>query len=116
MLVAPHLSGGALRALGVTSLVRAPLLPDVPTLAEQGFPGFSAGGWYGLLSPAGIQEEAVRSLHEAAVVVLAEPDVARRIGDMGGPPIGSSPAEFRSHIEAETTRWRGVMATATSPR
>jgi tripartite-type tricarboxylate transporter receptor subunit TctC len=116
VLVAPHLSGGALRALGVTSLVRAPLLPDVPTLAEQNFPGFSAGGWYGLLSPAGIPEEAVRGLHEAAVAALAEPEVARRIGDMGGPPIGSSPAEFRTHIEAETARWRGVMATATPPR
>ncbi|MBC4018468.1 tripartite tricarboxylate transporter substrate binding protein [Siccirubricoccus deserti] len=116
VLVAPHLSGGALRALGVTSLARAPLLPAVPTMAEQGFPGFSAGGWYGLLAPAGVPEEAVRALHVAAVAALAEPEVARRIGEMGGPPVGNSPAAFRAHILAEMTRWREVMTVAARPR
>jgi tripartite-type tricarboxylate transporter receptor subunit TctC len=113
VLVAPHLSGGA---LGVTSLDRAPLLPTVPTLAEQGFPGFSAGGWYGLLAPAGVPEEAVQALHAAAVAALAEPEVARRIGEMGGPPVGNSPAAFRAHIAAEMARWREVMAVAARPR
>lgn len=115
VLVAPHVSGGTLRALGVTSLARAPMLPEVPTLAEQGFPGFSAGGWYGLLSPAGVPEEAVRALHLAAKAALAEPNVARRVNEMGGPPIGSTPLEFRAHIQAETEKWRGVMSRAAAP-
>jgi tripartite-type tricarboxylate transporter receptor subunit TctC len=112
VLVAPHVSGGTLRALAVTSLARAPMMPSVPTMAEQGFPGYSAGGWYGLLSPAGVPEEAVMAIHRAAVAALAEPSVATRINAMGGPPIGSTPAEFQAHIRAETERWRGVLARA----
>jgi tripartite-type tricarboxylate transporter receptor subunit TctC len=115
VLVAPHVQGGTLRALGVTSLTRAAMLPDVPTLAEQGFTGFSAGGWYGLLTPAGVPEEAIRAYHLAATGALAEPNVARRISEMGGPPIGSSPLEFRAHIQSETERWRGVLARAAAP-
>ncbi len=112
VLVAPHVSGGALRALAVTSLTRAPMMPTVPTMVEQGFPGFSAGGWYGLLSPAGVPEEAVMAINRAAVAALAEPNVATRISAMGGPPIGSTPSEFQAHIRAETERWRGVLARA----
>ncbi|GGJ34998.1 Bug family tripartite tricarboxylate transporter substrate binding protein [Neoroseomonas lacus] len=112
VLVAPHVSGGTLRALAVTSLTRAQMMPTVPTMAEQGFPGFSAGGWYGLLSPAGVPEEAVMVINRAAVAALAEPNVATRISAMGGPPIGSTPAEFQAHIRAETERWRGVLARA----
>ena len=112
VLVAPHVSGGTLRALAVTSLTRAPMMPTVPTMVEQGFPGFSAGGWYGLLSPAGVPEEAVMAINRAAVAALAEPNVATRISAMGGPPIGSTPAEFQAHIRAETERWRGVLARA----
>jgi tripartite-type tricarboxylate transporter receptor subunit TctC len=112
VLVAPQIAGGTLRALAVTSAARAPLLPEVPTMAEQGFAGFTAGGWYGLLSPAGVPEEAIGAYHAAATAALAEETVARRIADMGGPPIGSTPAVFRAHIRAETERWRGVLARA----
>lgn len=112
VLVAPQIAGGTLRALAVTSTARAPLLPEVPTMAEQGFAGFSAGGWYGLLTPAGVPEEAVMAYHRAAVAALAEPAVAARIGAMGGPPIGGTPGEFRTHIQAETERWRAVLARA----
>ncbi|UPY34867.1 tripartite tricarboxylate transporter substrate binding protein [Sediminicoccus sp. KRV36] len=115
VLVAPHVQAGMLRALGVTSLARAAMMPEVPTLAEQGFPGFSAGGWYGLLTPAGVPEEAIRAYHLAATAALAEPHVTRRISEMGGPPIGSSPLEFRAHIQSEMERWRGVMARAAAP-
>ena len=104
-----------LRALAATGPQRHPLMPDVPTLAEQGFPGFSAGGWYGLLTPAGVPEEAIRAYHQAATAALAEPNIARRISDMGGPPIGNSPLEFRAHIQSEMERWRGVMSRAAAP-
>ena len=112
VLVRPQIEAGLLRALAVTSAARAPMLPALPTMAEQGFPGFSAGGWYGLLSPGGVAEEVVRTLHAAAVAALAEPEVNRRVSDMGGPPIGNSPGEFRAHIQAEMLRWRAVMAAA----
>ena len=112
VLVAPQIRAGAMRALAVTSARRAPALPDVPTMAEAGFPGFTAGGWYGLLSPAGVPEEAVARYHQAAAEALAEPDVARRITEMGEPPIGAGPQDFRRHIIAETERWRGVLARA----
>jgi tripartite-type tricarboxylate transporter receptor subunit TctC len=112
VLVKPQIEAGLLRALAVTSAGRAPMLPNLPTMAEQGFPGFTAGGWYGLLSPAGVAEEVVMTLHRAATAALAEPEVARRVSDMGGPPIGNTPQEFRSHIGRETERWRGVMAAA----
>ncbi len=112
VLVRPQIEAGLLRALAVTSAARAPMLPDLPTMAEQGFPGFTAGGWYGLLSPGGVAEEVVLALHRAATAALAEPEVARRVAEMGGPPIGNSPAEFRAHIRSETERWRGVMAAA----
>jgi tripartite-type tricarboxylate transporter receptor subunit TctC len=112
VLVAPQIAGGTLRALAVTSAARAAMLPAVPTMAEQGFAGFSAGGWYGLLTPAGVPEEAIGAYHRAATAALADATTARRIGDMGGPPIGSTPLEFRAHIRAETERWRGVLARA----
>jgi len=115
VLVAPHVQAGTLRALGVTSLSRAAMLPDVPTFAEQGFPGFSAGGWYGLLTPAGVPEEVVRVYNVAATGALGESIVARRIAEMGGPPIGNAPLEFRAHIQSETERWRSVLARAAAP-
>ncbi len=112
VLVRPQIEAGLLRPLAVTSLTRAAMMPGVATMAEQGFPGFSAGGWYGLLSPAGVPEEVLQALHQAAVAALAEPEVAHRVSDMGGPPIGNSPQAFRAHIRAEMERWRGVMAGA----
>ncbi|MCX7932841.1 MAG: tripartite tricarboxylate transporter substrate binding protein [Rhodovarius sp.] len=113
VLVAPHLQSGALRALAITSARRSPLLPEVPTMEEEGFQGFTAGGWYGLLAPAGIPEEAIARYHAAAVEALAEPEVARRIAAMGEPPIAAGPAAFREHIRAETERWRAVLSAAT---
>nr|WP_256476277.1 tripartite tricarboxylate transporter substrate binding protein [Siccirubricoccus soli] len=112
VLVAPHVEAGTLRALAVTSATRAPLMPEVPSFAEQGFPGYSAGGWYGLLLPAGVPEEEIRAVHAAVTAALAEPEVMRKIAAMGAPPIGSGPLEFRSHIEAEMARWRDVLARA----
>ncbi len=112
VLVRPQIEAGILRALAVTSATRAPMMPALPTMAEQGFPGFTAGGWYGLLSPAGVGEEVVRALNAAAVAALAEPEVSRRVADMGSPAIGGTPEQFRAHIRAEMERWRGVMAAA----
>ena len=112
VLVRPQIEAGTLRALAVTSAARAPLMPSVATMAEQGFPGFTAGGWYGLLAPGGVGDDVVRVLHAAAVQALAEPEVNRRVAEMGSPAIGGTPEAFRAHIRAETARWRSVMAAA----
>ena len=115
VLVAQQVRQGALRALAVTSAERAPLLQDVPTMSEAGLPGFEAGGWYGLLAPAEIPAGIVPRLHAATVAALAEPEVKRRIAEMGSPSISSSPDEFRAMIAAETVKWRGVLLAGRAP-
>ncbi len=109
LLVLPHIRAGKLRALAVTARQRTPLLSDVPTMAEAGLEGFEAGGWYGLVAPAGIAPEIVAQLHSETVAALKEPDMARRIADMASPNIWSTPDEFRAFIASETQKWRSVL-------
>jgi tripartite-type tricarboxylate transporter receptor subunit TctC len=115
VLVAQQVRQGALRALAVTSTERAPMLPDVPTMSEAGLPGFEAGGWYGLLAPADMPAGLVPRLHAATVAPLAEPEVKRRISEMGSPNISSTPEEFRAMIAAETEKWREVLLAGRAP-
>ena len=117
LLVLPHIRAGKLRALAVTARQRTPLLPDVPTMAEAGLEGFEAGGWYGLVAPAGIAPEIVTQLHSETVAALKEPEMARRIADMASPNIWSTPDEFRAFIASETQKWRSVLqASKPAPR
>lgn len=112
LLVLGHIKAGRLRAIAVTSKQRAPLLPDVPTMSEAGLPGFEAGGWYGLVAPAGIPAAIVNQLHAETVAALKEPDFARRIAEMASPNIDSTPEEFRAFIASETQKWRLVLQAA----
>ena len=115
LLTLGHIKAGKLRALAVTSKQRAPLLPDVPTMSEAGLDGFEAGGWYGLVAPAGIPQEIVNQLHAETVAALKEPEMARRIAEMASPNITSTPQEFREFIAAETQKWRSVLLAAKKP-
>ena len=115
LLVLPHIRAGKLRALAVTARQRTPLLPDVPTMAEAGLEGFEAGGWYGLVAPAGIPGEIVAQLHSETVAALKEPEMARRIADMASPNIWSTPDEFRAFIASETQKWRSVLQASKAP-
>ena len=112
LLTLGHIRAGKLRALAVTSKQRAPLLPDVPTMSEAGLEGFEAGGWYGLLAPAGVPAEIINQLHAETVAALKEPEFARRIAEMASPNITSTPDEFRALIAAETQKWRAVLLAA----
>ncbi len=112
LLVLGHIKAGKLRALAVTSKQRAPLLPEVPTMSEAGLEGFEAGGWYGLVAPAGIPPEVVARLHAETVAALKEPEFARRISEMASPNITSTPEEFRAFIASETQKWRSVLLAA----
>jgi tripartite-type tricarboxylate transporter receptor subunit TctC len=98
---APQVKAGRLRALAVTGPVRAPLLADVPTVAEQGFPGFDVGEWIGIIGPASTPPEALARLNGALTGAMRDPDVARRLEEGGIETLTSSPTEFADFLRAQ---------------
>jgi tripartite-type tricarboxylate transporter receptor subunit TctC len=105
----PHVKAGKLRALGVTSAKRSPALPEVPTIAEAGVPGYDATSWFGILAPAGTPEPVVTRLQGAIVQALGEPEMRQRMADLGAEPVGDTPAEFGQFIAAEIAKWAKVV-------
>jgi len=103
---------GKLRALGVTGSRRSAALPDLPTIAETGLPGFELVQWYGLLTPAGTSQEIIARLHREALVALRAPDIRRHLARNGGEVVGSSPKEFAAFLKAETVKMAKVAKVA----
>lgn len=101
----PHVRAGKMRPLAVTSVARSPTLPDVPTIAESGFPGFSADAWNGLFAPKGTPRPIVDRLHAETARILQMPAVRERFAAVGLEPIGSSPAEYQKFVQAEIDKW-----------
>jgi tripartite-type tricarboxylate transporter receptor subunit TctC len=101
----PHVQSGKLRALGVTSAKRAAALPDVPTIAESGVPGYEFTTWHGVLAPRGTPAGIVNLLNAKLAQVLRSPEVAPRFAQMGLDVIASSPAEFSAHLKRELDKW-----------
>jgi tripartite-type tricarboxylate transporter receptor subunit TctC len=101
----PHVRSGKLRALGVTSAHRAAALPDVPTLAEAGVPGYEFTTWHGMLAPRGTPPEVVDLLNARLVQALRSNDVAPRFAQMGLDVVASTPAEFSAHLKKELDKW-----------
>jgi tripartite-type tricarboxylate transporter receptor subunit TctC len=97
----PHVKPGRLRALAVTSAVRMPVLPEYPTVAESGYPDYQTGNWYGLALPARTPPEVVAALNKAAVSVLRQPALSKRLADLGYVVIGDTPDAFAMHIKSE---------------
>jgi len=110
--VVPLAREGKLRALAVTSIKRSALAPDLPTMAESGFPGFEAVPWFGLLAPAGTPEDVLDKLHFGTVKALAMPEVRRKFDELGLEPVGNTPAEFIAIIHKETPEWAKVIKEA----
>ena len=108
----PHVKSGRLRALGVTSAKRSAGVPDVPTIAQAGVPGYEAIQWYGLLAPAGTPREIVTKLHGEIVKILAAPDTREKLSSDGAEPVGSTPEQFAAFIRAETEKWGKVVKAA----
>ena len=108
----PHVRGGRLRALGVTSAKRAGGALDIPTIAEAGVPGYEAVQWFGVLAPAGTPREIVGRLHGEIVRLLRSADIADRLAGDGADPVGSSPEEFAAFLRAETAKWAKVVKEA----
>lgn len=108
----PLVQDGKLRALAVTSLQRSAAAPELPTMAESGFPGFDATPWFGLMAPVATPPLIIERLHQETARVLALPGLRRKFEELGMQPIGSSPAQFASAIGVEVLYWAKVIADA----
>lgn len=105
----PQVKAGKLRILAVASTERNPAYPDTPTIAESGFPGFSAVSWFGLSVPAGTPKPIIDKLHAEAVKALQNPEFKKRMEDNGFIVVGSTPDEFTAFVAAETEKWGDVI-------
>lgn len=108
----PHVRTGKLRALGVTSAKRVAIVPDIPTIAESGLPGFESLQWPGLLAPAGTPSEIIARLHKEAVAVLRSPEASQALSRDGSEVVASSPEEFAALIRKEIAKWSKVIKAA----
>lgn len=108
----PHMKQGRLRVLAQTGVKRSVALPQVPTVAEAGVPGYSTTTWYGLLAPAGTRPAVIDWLAGAANKTVMSPDIRERMLADGAEPIGSTPAVFQKHLSAEIAKWAKVVRAA----
>jgi tripartite-type tricarboxylate transporter receptor subunit TctC len=114
--VLPHIQAGKLKGLAVTSAQRSPLVSQIPTVAEQGFPQFDATAWIGLLAPAGVPKAILDKLAGESQRIMRLPDVREALNRQGFEVVGSTPDEFTRFIRSETEKWtRVVKASGASP-
>jgi tripartite-type tricarboxylate transporter receptor subunit TctC len=105
----PHVKAGKLKALAVTTAKRIPALPDVPTVAESGLPGFETGSWFGLLAPAGTPKEIVAKLDAEIRKMVRSPELREKLIQQGAEPVGMGSEEFAAHIKSELVKWGEVV-------
>ena len=105
----PHVKGGKVRALAVTSEKPSPQMPGVGTVAEQGVPGFSALAWWGVIAPAGTPPAVVRKIHEELKKALATPAVSQKLSEQGMDIVGGTPEEMDRFLRSEISRWAAVV-------
>jgi tripartite-type tricarboxylate transporter receptor subunit TctC len=105
--VIQHIHAGKLRALAVTSAKRSRSLPEAPTVAEKGFPGFEAGSWFGFLAPRGTPEPVIAQLNKAVNEVL--PSLEAQMIREGADPVGGTPAQFGQFIQKEYEKWKVIV-------
>ena len=108
----PHLQSGKLRALAVANPSRLARLPDVPTTAEAGLPGYVLASWFGLAAPAGTPAQAIERVNTQALKAIAAPDVREQMSKLGLEPGGSTPQQYATMIAEELVRWRAVVKAA----
>ena len=109
---APHVKAGKLRGLGVTSARRSQILPDVPTVAEQGYPGFEASGWLGIAFPAKTPPVIVQRMYKETQAVMAQQDTQAFLEKSGLDYVMKNPEEFRAYIKTELARWTKLITDA----
>jgi len=109
--MAPQIKAGMVRALGTSGKMRSPILPDVPTMAEAGVPGFSATLWVGFMAPAGTPKPIIDKLHDEITKILRRPDIKQAWEKTGATPIVMTQPEFKSFVEAQVAKWADVIKT-----
>jgi tripartite-type tricarboxylate transporter receptor subunit TctC len=110
---APHVQAGRLRGLGITSAQRSPILPNVPTIAEAGYPGFEASGWLGMLVPAKTPPAVVERLYKETAAVLNTPAVREQLEKSGvDPTLSANPQAFHTYMKAELVKWTKLVKAA----
>jgi tripartite-type tricarboxylate transporter receptor subunit TctC len=105
----PHVKSNRLKLLGVATMKRLSIMPDIPTINESGVPGYDANQWYGVLTQAAVPRDIIAKLHADFVKVLARPDVKERLAADGAEPVANTPEQFAAHIKAEIARWAPVV-------
>ncbi len=108
----PHVKAGKMRALAVTTAKRSLAAPEVPTLVEQGLPGYDVATWYGIMGPAGMQQSVVDRLNTALVEFVANAEVKEKMASLGVEPLSMTPAEFSQRIRIDINRWSEVAKSA----
>ncbi|MEA3156308.1 MAG: hypothetical protein QOK44_3897 [Betaproteobacteria bacterium] len=108
----PLVRSGKLTAVGLTSLQRVPAVPDIPTLAESGLPGFEVETWFGMLAPARIPQPILKRVHEGVVAAVKKDSVREKLTAQGYQPVGNTPDQFARQISNETAKWTGVVKAA----
>lgn len=107
--VLPHLNAGKLRPIAISSLKRSRAIPDVPTVAEKGFPNFEAGSWFGLFAPKGTPEAVIATVNKAVNEVLRMPAIEQQMISQGSDPVGGTPAQFGQFTQREHDKWRVIV-------
>jgi len=107
--VKQHIEAGSLRALAVSSAARSRSLPDVPTIAERGYPGFEAGSWFGFFAPKGTPQEVIATLNKHVNEIIAVPAIESAMVKEGADPIGGTPQQFGQFVQREFEKWRVVV-------
>lgn len=108
----PHFKTGKLIPLGISTLTRDPMLPDLPTIAESGVPGYEITEWTGVLAPAATPAAVINRLYEGFAKAVAQPEVRERLAGVGARPVGGTPDALNAHIRNELARWPKVIAAA----
>jgi tripartite-type tricarboxylate transporter receptor subunit TctC len=108
----PHVKSGRLRALGITSLKRSGVLPDVPTVSEAGVKGYEFAAWYGILAPAGTPAPVIATLNGHIVKAMHSPEVMKRVAQEGAEIIAGAPEAFAAYLKSELQRWAAVVKAA----
>ena len=107
--VIPHIQAGKLRPIAVSSAKRSRSMPEVPTIAEKGFPGFEAGSWFGFFAPKGTPEAVISVLNKAVNDVIAMPAIEQQMIREGADPVGGSPAQFAQFVQREYEKWKAIV-------
>jgi tripartite-type tricarboxylate transporter receptor subunit TctC len=100
---------GRLRGLAVTSLTRSAGLPDIPTIAESGYPDFDASSWFGLVGPAGMPHDVILALQRQVAKALAIPAIREKFITEGADPVGNTPEQFGAYMRKETAKWAKII-------